>query len=33
MGEFLFLILYSLNGLTAELIASSPLFERVLVYL
>ncbi|WP_456341750.1 hypothetical protein [Thermovibrio sp.] len=30
LGETLFLVLYTLNGLTAELIASSPLFKRLL---
>lgn len=30
LGETLFLALYALNGLTAELIASSPLFKRLL---
>jgi len=29
-GAALFLLLYSLNGLTSELIASSPLFEKFL---
>lgn len=30
VGSALFLALYSLNGLTAELIASSPLFRKVM---